>query len=184
MISDLSQQISRRLKMPNPLPSKMREDIWQYILKSDHLRFFILPNPRPCVQIFDRATADLYLHTKLEPGLQSKFVKYKYNPVENQSERGSCGVFDSRVEISKEELIKINSQELIERYGQALVFVASQKMRDQVLGLSNDIELSSIQYCLLERIGRSRTVGEFLAGSPSLQDILSTENKVSGSYLM
>lgn len=57
------------------------------------------------------------------------------------------------------------------RYGQKLVLVASQMLRDKVLYISPCIDkfydLTLNQYIILERIGRSRRMGEITQGKVS-----------------
>lgn len=128
-------------------------------------------------------TLDALAHTKFEIDEPSGVIKYKYNPINVEGERGSCEFYDSRIQVSNEELSQLTIDEMLERYGQALVIVASQKQRNKVLGLFND-DLNLQQYCILERIGRSRELGEFSAGPGTLQDILHLQKKVAGGYIM
>lgn len=128
-------------------------------------------------------TLDALAHTKFEKDEPSGVIKYKYNPINVEGERGSCEFYDSRIQVSNEELSQLTIDEMLERYGQALVIVASQKQRNKVLGLFND-DLNLQQYCILERIGRSRELGEFSAGPGTLQDILHLQKKVAGGYIM
>lgn len=182
--TDLCQQISKRQSLPYPLPKSLTETIWTFIKQSKDFRFYVLPTPRQLLKILDRPTLDAMAHTKQEKDHPSSLlVKYRYNPIDIKGERGSCEYYDVRVEISVEELAQLDSEAMLERYGQALAFVASQKQRNKVLGLVND-DLNLQQYCILERIGRSRALGEFSAGPGTLQDILNTEKKVAGNYVM
>lgn len=61
------------------------------------------------------------------------------------------------------------------RYGNRLVIVASQKLRNAVLIPSNVgrvCDINNHAYCILERIGRSRYFGETTSGSFSLLDFV------------
>lgn len=66
------------------------------------------------------------------------------------------------------------------RYGSRLVIVATQRLRKRVLthSLADPlVEFSQAQFCLLERIGRSRHQGETTQGKMSLQ-LVSKDPKV------
>lgn len=180
---DLCQRVGKRQQISYPLPNKLRDNIWKFVKESRHFRFYNLPVHRPLLKIYDRATLDALPYTKQEKDQPSGVVKYQYNPIHINGERGSCSFYDTRVEVSSEQLSEMDVDGMLEQYGQALVIVASQKERNKALGLRND-DLNLQQYCILERIGRSRELGEFSAGQGSLQDILSTEKKVSGDYVM
>lgn len=56
----------------------------------------------------------------------------------------------------------------LHRYGNKLVLVASQQLRNKALCISTCIDkfydLTRIQYVMLERIGRSRRMGEITQG--------------------
>lgn len=59
------------------------------------------------------------------------------------------------------------------RYGNKLVIVANQKLRNSVLIPSNigrECDINNHVYCILERIGRSRYFGETTSGPYSLND--------------
>lgn len=166
------------------MPDKIRETIWTFVKNTKDFRFYILPTPRQLLKIFDRPTLDALPHTKIEKDQPlSGIVKYQYNPININGERGSCEYYDVRVEVAVGELSQLDVDGMLERYGQALVIIASQRQRNTVLGLFND-DLNLQQYCILERIGRSRELGEFSAGPGTLQDILNTEKKVAGGYVM
>lgn len=65
------------------------------------------------------------------------------------------------------------------RYGSKLVIVADQVLRNKALGLQNAKsldKLSNIHYCMLERIGRARYLGEVTAGKNSLQQMSDSKN--------
>lgn len=74
---------------------------------------------------------------------------------------GSCATYSTRQNVT--ENIKMMPLSSAETYGNRLVLVASHKLRKWALfGPFSDpnLELLSLQYCLLERIGRSRKHGE------------------------
>lgn len=179
---DLCLRISHRGPFPSPLPLKIRESVWEFIKNSQNFRFYLLPTPRPLLKLLDRASLDALKHTKIEKdSFSSEIVVYHYAPIDVNDERGSCENYETRVETF--DVKEFDSAGILERFGQTLVIVASQKLRNKVLGVTcEDVTLQ--QFCILERIGRSRRVGEFSAGPGTLQEILNTEKKVSGSYVM
>eukprot|EP00058_Branchiostoma_floridae_P014259 XP_002599747.1 hypothetical protein BRAFLDRAFT_119305 [Branchiostoma floridae] len=83
-------------------------------------------------------------------------------------ERGSCATYKERRDITGE--IRAEDGELqctladaVERWNSKLVMVASQPLRQQALFHADvlpDAELTDIQYCILERLGRARQKGE------------------------
>lgn len=68
----------------------------------------------------------------------------------------------------------IEKVSLFYRYGRKLVIVANQKMRSAVLMQDVDplLELQNVEYCVLERIGRSRKIGILTQGNMSLYNQL------------
>lgn len=82
---------------------------------------------------------------------------YEYHPIPNAY--GSCKHYESRKEISKNEL-QVLYKDITSRYGNKLVIVASLELRWQALAPHKPItimkELTTIQYCILELIGKGR----------------------------
>ncbi|XP_078676635.1 general transcription factor 3C polypeptide 1-like [Branchiostoma floridae x Branchiostoma belcheri] len=145
--------------------------IWECLATSPSVQIYELPEPRPNLVIRDRdedtgddvksrcdsealETADIYpiaMVTKSDLG-----------------ERGSCATYKDRRNITDE--IRTEDRELrctladaVERWNSRLVLVASQPRRERSLfheGVLPDVEVTDIQYCILERLGRARHQGE------------------------
>ena len=84
---------------------------------------------------------------------------YQYCCINEAGVRGSCASFNTRslVDVSNTSL-----QSAVETYGNRLVLVASQLLRNKVLlGLEFDVsvKIPETSYCLLEIIGRARKLG-------------------------
>lgn len=76
--------------------------------------------------------------------------------------RGSCASYNTRKDIS--DVVKtLTLVEVNDKYGQKLVIVASQTLRERALiedNINPNLQLPLTHYCVLERIGRSRRIGE------------------------
>lgn len=143
--------------------------VWKFILASPDYEFFRLPQPRRDLVILTRMLLDGKIKSDMSP------VVYTYNPVEVDGIRGSCQDYQEREPVSREALTGKTWEQVLGRYGQFLVIVASQERREGILNPRKiDKELSITQYCALEKIGRSREVGELIAGTYSLADIMKT----------
>lgn len=84
--------------------------------------------------------------------------------------KGSCSTYYIRKDITGS-IRSFTLDEVIEKYGQKLVIVASQSARNYALmgcEVSPILELNIMQYCFLERVGRSRYHGEVTQGKLSL----------------
>ncbi|KAI8511588.1 General transcription factor 3C polypeptide 1 [Branchiostoma belcheri] len=143
--------------------------IWECLATCPSVQIYELPEPRPNLVIRDRdedtgddassegkalGTADIYpvaMVTKSDLG-----------------EKGSCATYKDRRNITDE--IRTEDRELrctladaVERWNSRLVLVASQPRRERSLfheGVLPDVEVTDIQYCILERLGRARHQGE------------------------
>lgn len=80
--------------------------------------------------------------------------------------RGSCSTYNTRKN-STEEVKKLGLKEAEEKYGEKLVLVAIQEARSAALGGDRCDIIDSLvitSYVYLERIGRSRDLGEVTQG--------------------
>lgn len=89
---------------------------------------------------------------------------YPHCPVEDikLGIKGSCSTWYSRKDVS-DKVQDLTVSRVDEKYGQKLVIVASQNLRENALidgSVSPIIQLSLPHYCLLERIGRTRKIGD------------------------
>lgn len=147
--------------------------LWDLICGNEEIFMYELPTSREMLVIFNR-----YEHMDPELGivLEPKDVPhdiYPFHPVDDEKNgvRGSCKLYYERVDITDSVVVK-SLQQVEEEYGEKMVLVASQRLRDKALNVSTCIDkfydLTLTQYILLERIGRSRQMGEITQGKVSL----------------
>uniref|UniRef100_A0A182M2V9 Uncharacterized protein n=1 Tax=Anopheles culicifacies TaxID=139723 RepID=A0A182M2V9_9DIPT len=164
--------VALRMKLPMPLPSKLMGTIWTLVMRNPEFEFFLLLNERKPFAHFNRlGNLDPENGIAVQP---SEFPghRFAYRLVEENDIRGSCEEYDTRTAIPRDELRTISCVEAEMRYGRKLVIVASQRMRESFLIVPNcTLELTAMQYCILEWIGRSRFNGETSHGKYSLVEI-------------
>ncbi|XP_066992630.2 general transcription factor 3C polypeptide 1 [Anabrus simplex] len=154
----------------------IKEYVWNTVKYLEDISMYLLPEPRAPLKVFDRYDfVDPELGMILEPDVLPVDI-YPYNPIEDtvNDVRGSCKDYYTRIPITNE-IQSVSLAEVLERFGSRLVLVASQSARDiALLGYETDpeLELTKIQYCILERIGRSRYLGEVTQGKVSLQMVV------------
>ncbi|XP_047490563.1 general transcription factor 3C polypeptide 1-like isoform X2 [Penaeus chinensis] len=156
-----------------PIDSDSKAFLWSLIVQDEEISLFQLPTPREKLEIFNRYEhMDPELGIVLEPEEEPKDI-YPFHPVEDDSEgvRGSCKMFHERVNVSDSASL-LTLAEVEKEYGEKLVLVASQMLRNKALCISACIDkfydLTLTQYIILERIGRSRRMGEITQGKISL----------------
>lgn len=100
---------------------------------------------------------------------------YTYHPVDDPIIRGSCEEFKTRKKIDLSLIKETPIVKIEETYGNKLVVVASQRLRNTVLipgNLGRDCDINNHTYCILERIGRARYFGEATSGPNSVNDLI------------
>ncbi|RWS06993.1 general transcription factor 3C polypeptide 1-like protein [Dinothrombium tinctorium] len=146
---------------------------WRVIVcnyaNSGELAFYELPNSRNTIQLYDR-----YKHINQETGTcveDYNFVPenvYEIEPISDGNIRGSCKLYKERVEITKHVLdSQMTLNEVNRKYGNKFVVVAAQRLREEALRIpyvNFCLDLTPMQYCILERVGRSRYQGEVTIG--------------------
>nr|XP_022917075.1 general transcription factor 3C polypeptide 1 [Onthophagus taurus] len=156
------------------VPENSRKLIWDQIKRSNQLEFYELPEERGKLIIFNRfqyvdvvsghlcdvenVPEDIYPFSPLSDDVSAQLDIY-----------GSCATFNSRILVS-EKIKKLILKEA-ESLGNKLVIVADQNLRNEALGLNETKSITKLfnqQYSLLERIGRSRKLGESSTGNTSL----------------
>uniref|UniRef100_A0A182Q4G9 Uncharacterized protein n=1 Tax=Anopheles farauti TaxID=69004 RepID=A0A182Q4G9_9DIPT len=164
--------IAVRLRMAVPLPQKLMGIVWTQILRNSEFEFFLLLTERKPFAHFNRlGNIDVETGIAVQPSIYPGH-RFVYRLVEENGIRGSCEEYETRTAIPRAELLKISFIEAERRYGRKFVIVASQRMRESFLILPNcTAELSGMQYCLLEWIGRSRFNGETSHGKHSLVEV-------------
>ncbi|XP_037803043.1 general transcription factor 3C polypeptide 1-like [Penaeus monodon] len=142
-----------------PIDSDSKAFLWSLIVQDEEISLFELPTPREKLEIFNRYEhMDPELGIVLEPEEEPKDI-YPFHP------------FPERVNVSDSAAL-MTLAEVEELYGEKLVLVASQMLRNKALCILACIDkfydLTLTQYIILERIGRSRRMGEITQGKISL----------------
>uniref|UniRef100_A0A1A9WA75 B-block_TFIIIC domain-containing protein n=1 Tax=Glossina brevipalpis TaxID=37001 RepID=A0A1A9WA75_9MUSC len=165
--------MGKALEIALPLPSHIQDQIWQFILRiHQHLQFFQLPHERETIEYFNRyQTVDADLGAPVTPA-KCPFIRYKCVPISEDCVMGSCEFYKERKLIPFQLLKDLDVATVMKTYGKTFVIVASQELRYNALtpeNISRPKDLTPIQYCIWEAIGRSRFNGETTAGPWSLQ---------------
>ncbi|PNF33520.1 hypothetical protein B7P43_G17638, partial [Cryptotermes secundus] len=166
-------RISCRPNFTCILDEKSKTFIWNVIRQLDDVEIYELPTARKTLVIFNRYdNVDPELGMILEPSVIPEDI-YPHCPVEDGKGkiRGSCSTYNQRVNVSRIAR-KLTLGEVLERWDLKLALVATQDARNTALmglNVNPGLELTVMQYCLLERIGRSRYLGEVTQGKVSLQ---------------
>ncbi|XP_043286772.1 general transcription factor 3C polypeptide 1 [Venturia canescens] len=154
-------------------PSKgFKEQVWYICLHVRQLSFFLLEKERDKLIIFDRyefVDPDLGIILESEDAPDDIYEHCPIDDVKNGI-KGSCSTYYTRKNASNE-VQDLTVHEAEAKYGRKLVIVASQTARQHALmdkSVSPILELTVIQYCFLERVGRSRYHGEVTHGKLSL----------------
>nr|XP_008195802.1 PREDICTED: uncharacterized protein LOC100142360 isoform X1 [Tribolium castaneum] len=157
----------KRLKFvfPNHINKTMADRIWRLICNNKRVNIFILKEPREELIFFDRCKyLDIDSGFFVEPFIEFNDI-YPMASVNGTEVRGSCSTFDTRKENNG--VRKFSMDKAIKLYDQKLVFVADQALRNKALideEADPNIELLDFEYCILEKIGRSRDQGEVTQG--------------------
>ncbi|KAK4883978.1 hypothetical protein RN001_000249 [Aquatica leii] len=152
-------------------PVHVMNFFWNIIVSSVDIECFKLESPRPELVIYDRfKERDSDFGEIIDP-IEAPLDIYPYSPVLVGDVLGSASSFNSRINVTVE-VRQLSLSQAEEKYGSQLVLVGTQKMRKKVISnpLADPVaEYTLIQYCLLERIARSRYLGEITQGKVSLQ---------------
>ncbi|XP_037936910.1 general transcription factor 3C polypeptide 1 [Teleopsis dalmanni] len=163
--------LSEALKLPYPFNSDCQEQIWDCIKNSRNLLFYELPVERPPIKLYDRfADLDPCLGVPLVKEV-CPLVRYKFNPIQTKECLGSCEYFNERKPIPNNKIADLNVTDVINKWGDKFVIVGNQELRYSALTPLNvqyPKDLTAVQYCIWEAIGRSRHNGETTSGSFSL----------------
>ncbi|XP_074040495.1 general transcription factor 3C polypeptide 1 isoform X2 [Leptinotarsa decemlineata] len=163
---------------PLDINQNLKRFMWKIMKKNAHIEFYELPQPRKELLIYDRFK---YLNTEIGVVMELAYELPELYPlkiINDPNVSGSCSTFEERNDIS--DVIRSMSYEEVETFGQKLVIVASQYLRTQaLLGELSDpcIEMQSVEYCILERIGRSRRLGELTQGNMSISSFFKMDPK-------
>eukprot|EP00731_Ephydatia_muelleri_P002705 Em0001g2705a len=158
--AELCELVARRQPpVAFPLDEQTKQFIWgQLIQRGTIVRLYKLPEPRKVVETLrplGAAQGVEYVHP------------YPYRLVSDENQpvrvRGSCSTYEQRRDVT-EDIAKegLSLSAAIEKYGNGLVLVASQEVRERALTpaeMDPMLDLSEVQYCVLEVIGCSREYG-------------------------
>ncbi|XP_067912561.1 general transcription factor 3C polypeptide 1 isoform X2 [Heterodontus francisci] len=149
-----------------------KQFLWETLLGSREVEFYLLPEQRPPLVFHDRYE-EIDPETGIQETRRDPTPRDDIYPVciisdNKDAIQGSCQYFHKRKNISAQ----IRTQqckpcctldEAVKRWGEKLVIVASQLVRHRTLiGWESDPELKlpDYSYCILERLGRARWQGE------------------------
>ncbi|XP_066284978.1 general transcription factor 3C polypeptide 1-like [Branchiostoma lanceolatum] len=154
--------------------------IWECLVTSPDIQFYELPEPRPPLVINDNIVKDeeTGYDIRTEDLGTSNIYPIAMVTDSKVGERGSCATYKERRNITGEVRtedggLQCTLAEAVERWNSKLVLVASQSLRQQALfheDVLPDAELTDIQYCILERVGRARHLGELQADMKVMLD--------------
>ncbi|KAL1502835.1 hypothetical protein ABEB36_007921 [Hypothenemus hampei] len=141
--------------------------IFQIVRLSDKITFYKLPEARPNLEIVRNTQEEANVISAI---WQNGNEIYKIEMSSKTSgEWGSCSTIDTRINITTE--LKMGQLKEAEELGNLLVVVAHEKLRKNALFdplFDPNYELGQIDYCLLEKIGRARDLGEITFGPTAL----------------
>ncbi|GLH04289.1 Uncharacterized protein GBIM_10026 [Gryllus bimaculatus] len=172
-IEGLFVRLKDRPEFATSLNDAFKQYIWEIICNFTEIDMFELPVPRKPLVVFNRYDyVDPELGMIQEPEILPEEL-YPHVPVDDKKKgiRGSCALYNERVSVYQM-ASQLSLEEAVERWGTKLVIVASQQMRNLALmgsSVDPELELTILQYCILERVGRSRHLGEVTQGRVSLQ---------------
>ena len=179
----------KRLSQVKDVPFDFNdESVQEYVWKSivsilnrspQHLQLYLLKNQRGPFTLYDKyqSQRSFVFHEDSED--VPKDIYLPLAPVEGKPERGSCIDYAKRTKVT--EIIRKNPlsiRELLEKYNESLVIVASQELRSRSLGLCGQdpgVVMSEKIYCFLERVGRMRFLGLSTVGKEGTLKVMEKE---------
>lgn len=181
-IEALCKRLSNNCNWPlKPVDDSIKKIIWSFVICLKNVDFFRLDKPRDPLIIFNRYE---YIHSEFgsiyEPDNVPQDI-YPNFPVEDGTIMGSCKEYFTRFNLASFPR-KISVEEAEKRWGRCLVIVANQEVRTKAL-IPEDkqctLNISVRYYLVLERIGRSRYLGEASYGTHSLRAIFPDSKALS-----
>ncbi|KAF8789321.1 General transcription factor 3C polypeptide 1 like protein [Argiope bruennichi] len=172
----LWQRLKDRPNFSIPVDEDSKIFFWNIVAMHKDLEIYKLPKPRKFYPIYNRYDhIDPELGVVVEP---EKLDPDPYSPIVSVDKgdiRGSCSTFKTRKRITSEiradNVLLMSLQDAEDTWGDSLVIVASPKLRllSLIGSVTNPlVDLSTEAYCLLERIGRARYLGEVTQGEGGL----------------
>uniref|UniRef100_T1JE27 Uncharacterized protein n=1 Tax=Strigamia maritima TaxID=126957 RepID=T1JE27_STRMM len=175
-IPSLWLRLEKRPKFAICIDEASKHFLWNRIALRRDIEFYELCEERKPLVLFDRyENVDLDVGIVTEPANLTEDI-YPISIINESDVRGSCDTFHTRKNVTQEireesTKLKLTLDEIMEKWNEKLVLVADQNNRRiALLGRYCDpsMELTDMQYVLLERIGRSRYHGEVTQGKMSL----------------
>ncbi|CAL1296548.1 unnamed protein product [Larinioides sclopetarius] len=172
----LWQRIRDRPTFSIPVDEDSKIFFWKIVATHKDIEIYKLPKPRKFYPIYNRYDhIDPELGVVVEPENLDPDPYAPIVPIKDGDIRGSCSTYDKRQcitsEIRHDNVLLASLKEVEDTWGDSLVLVASPKLRlISLIGTVTNplIDLSLEAYCLLERIGRSRYLGEVTQGEGGL----------------
>ncbi|XP_025417510.1 general transcription factor 3C polypeptide 1 isoform X2 [Sipha flava] len=156
-----------------PIDDSVKKIIWSFVVCLKDVEFYRLKTPRDPLIIFNRYD---YIHSEFGSLYEPKNIPkdiYPNHPVEDGLIMGSCKDYFTRFNLGSFPR-KISVEEAEKRWGRCLVIVAKQEVRTKILipeDKRTNTYISIRYYLILERIGRSRYLGEGSFGTNSLRTV-------------
>uniref|UniRef100_A0A6A7FY16 General transcription factor 3C polypeptide 1-like n=1 Tax=Hirondellea gigas TaxID=1518452 RepID=A0A6A7FY16_9CRUS len=171
-------EICSKQPSKEPLSVSAKYSVWSIISQDAELRFFLLPTPRPDLIIHNRyELMDPELGIVMEAPLSNTVNIYPFHKAEDEAAgvMGSCQYYYARTDIT-DEVCDLTLDIFEQSYETgAVVVVASQSLREQSLQIPSHVDwfkpLTLAQYCILERIGRTRTMGDVTQGKHGMTQL-------------
>ncbi|XP_063446965.1 general transcription factor 3C polypeptide 1-like [Mytilus trossulus] len=177
-VNTLWKRLAKRPGFVIKLDEKSKAFLWRQLTTVSEFVYYELPEPRPDLDIFNRMDfVDPESGHMVELNQDTHHTEaYPVTCINQDGVIGSCSTFHTRYSVTDEIVsdgkLLMSLEKVIERFGEKLVVVASQRQRNEaLLGKTFDPTYSWIDstYCVLERIGRGRYSGELSAGPVSLE---------------
>ncbi|CAG2203327.1 GTF3C1 [Mytilus edulis] len=177
-VNTLWKRLAKRPGFVIKLDEKSKAFLWRQLTTVSEFVYYELPEPRPDLDIFNRMDfVDPESGHMVELNQDTHHTEaYPVTCINQDGVIGSCSTFHTRYSVTDEIVsagkLLMSLDKVIERFGEKLVVVASQRQRNEaLLGKTFDPTYSWIDstYCVLERIGRGRYSGELSAGPVSLE---------------
>ncbi|XP_075236331.1 general transcription factor 3C polypeptide 1 [Lycorma delicatula] len=149
-----------------------KDFLWNHIRCFRDVEFYQLVESRKPLASFNHYTVDPELGIIIETNPAPEEI-YPHNLINDTTNNilGSCSTYETRKNVTS--VVRKLTLNIVHcTYGNYLVIVANQDTRKKALIGSNsnpNLELSPLQYCILERIGRARYHGESTQGKCGLQ---------------
>uniref|UniRef100_A0A224YXQ5 General transcription factor 3C polypeptide 1 n=1 Tax=Rhipicephalus zambeziensis TaxID=60191 RepID=A0A224YXQ5_9ACAR len=162
-------RLQLRPNFPLSLDSKSKAFMWRSLVPDTRLNFYVLAEPRMDLVVYDRyKNVDANTGYVVEPK-NLPADPYPFKMVNKNGQMGSCSTFETRADVTNEiRRGSLTLDDVVARWDKRLVIVADQFTRSRALlgpyHAMTDLDLTAIKYCILERIGRSRYLGQTTQG--------------------